>query len=127
MRRRWLVLLLISFLMGCNYYCYDIPAALIKPLGSRIDNVEVVVDNMYAVYSIPNIFLPMAGGLLIDKVGLYFSLTLFSSLCLTGQLLVAVGCSVGSIELMLLSRFIFGLGGESISVAQSALVRKQPT
>lgn len=33
MGRRWPVLFLISFLMGCNYYCYDNPAALYKPLG----------------------------------------------------------------------------------------------
>ena len=54
---------------------------------------------MYSVYSIPNVFLPMAGGVLVDKVGLYFSLNLFSSLILLGQLTFALGCSAHSLSI----------------------------
>ena len=35
MGRRWLVLVLCSFFMACNYYCYDNPAALYGPLRGR--------------------------------------------------------------------------------------------
>ena len=54
---------------------------------------------MYSVYSIPNVFLPMAGGGLVDKVGLYFSLNLFSSLILFGQIVFAFGCSASSLSI----------------------------
>jgi MFS family permease len=127
MLRRWPVLFLVSFLMGCNNYCYDNPAALYKPLGDSFatdPNFETMYDLLYSIYSVPNIFLPMAGGMLVDKIGLYFSLNLFSALIFVGQLVIAVGCSMGSLPTMLAGRFIFGLGGESISVAQSALVER---
>ena len=87
MCRRWLVLFLVSFLMACNYYCYDIPAALLKQLGDEFvydQNFEAMYDLLYSIYSVPNIFLPMVGGVLVDKVGLYFSLNLFSALILAG-------------------------------------------
>lgn len=127
MCRRWLVLFLVSFLMACNYYCYDIPAALLKQLGDEFvydQNFEAMYDLLYSIYSVPNIFLPMVGGVLVDKVGLYLSLNLFSALILAGQLVLSIGCSLHSLPLMLVGRFLFGLGGESISVAQSALVER---
>ena len=127
MRRRWLVLALTSLLMSCNYYCYDTPAALYKPLSNafwREPAFEYYFNLLYSVYSIPNIVLPLVGGLLVDKVGLYFSLNLFSAFILAGQAVFAAGCSIGSLQVMLLGRFLFGLGGESISVAQSALIER---
>eukprot|EP00900_Chrysochromulina_parva_P027597 jgi/Chrpa1/9471/Chrysochromulina_OHIO_Genome00018056-RA len=127
MGRRWLVLALTSFFMGCNYYCYDNPAALYRPLQNAYRNepkFEVYYDLLYSVYSIPNIVLPLFGGLLVDKAGLYISLNLFSALILVGQAVFATGCSLGSLPLMLVGRFLFGLGGESISVAQSALIER---
>ena len=36
--------------------------------------------------------------------------------------MTALGCQVHSLHTMLLGRAIFGLGGESISVAQSAMI-----
>ena len=36
-----------------------------------------------------------------------------------GQILTAVGAFVGSFPLMQFSRFVFGIGGESLSVAQN--------
>ena len=66
--------------------------------------------------------LPMAGGLLVDRAGVCFSLILFSCLILLGQTVTAFGCGIDSLHIMLLGRAIFGLGGESISVAQSAMI-----
>lgn len=41
-----------------------------------------------------------------------------------GQLLFTIGCSVKSIELMLLGRVLFGVGGETINIAQSCIIYK---
>ena len=51
-----------------------------------------------------------------------FSLLLFASLLLVGQLCFSLGDSIESLNLMLLGRALFGLGGESMAVAQSAVV-----
>ena len=122
---RWLVLLLLSLLMTGNYYCYDNPAALYTQLShlfSGVAHFDLYFDALYSVYSLPNIVLPLVGGVIVDRAGVVFSLNLFTCLCLTGQVVVASACAAGSFEGMLVGRAIFGLGGESLSVAQSAFV-----
>ena len=36
-------------------------------------NFEYTFDLMYSVYSLPNIVLPLFGGLLVDRVGVIFA------------------------------------------------------
>lgn len=58
-----------------DYYLFDIPAVLkieiinvISPLkGSTF--AEFSYSMFYSIYSIPNIILPMFGGILTDKFG----------------------------------------------------------
>ena len=131
MCERWLVLVHASFFMACNYYCYDIPAALYRPLGRAFwfeRNFEYYFDMLYSIYSVPNIILPLFGGLLIDKVGLYFSLKLFSALLLAGQMIFALGCTISSLPLMLVGRFVFGLGAAAHPLpVHSCPLRRSPS
>lgn len=126
--RRWLVLLLASLLLFCNYYCYDNPSALYANLAMQFAQTEQQFDfwfdGLYSIYSVPNVVLPVFGGLLTDHWGLYNSLNLFATLLLAGQVVFAAACSANSLPLMLLGRFIFGLGGECITVAQTALIER---
>ena len=39
---------------------------------------------LYAVYSLPNIVLPLFGGFFVDKIGIRIGLLLFSSLVAAG-------------------------------------------
>lgn len=85
---RWLMLSLTSMLMMGSYYCYDNPAALYKNLQDRFyfeDKFDYYFDLLYSVYSLPNIVLPMAGGLLVDRLGVNFALNLFACAILIGQ------------------------------------------
>mmetsp|Transcript_46972 Transcript_46972/g.152674 ORF Transcript_46972/g.152674 Transcript_46972/m.152674 type:complete len:588 (-) Transcript_46972:212-1975(-) len=125
LRVRWLVLALLSLLMSGNYYCYDNPAALYTPLARRFvtnRQFELYFDGFYSIYSLPNIVLPLIGGVIVDRWGFATSLCLFTSFCLAGQAAVAAACASGSLNGMLVGRAIFGLGGESLSVAQSAFI-----
>ena len=122
---RWLVLLLLSVLMIGNYYCYDNPAALYSMLAARFSSAEhfdFYFDGLYSVYSLPNIVLPLIGGMIVDRWGVAKSLCLFTLLILLGQAIFAAACSAGWLNGMLLGRTFFGLGGENLSVAQSAFV-----
>jgi len=124
---RWLVLLLLSLLMTGNYYCYDNPAALYSQLAqlfASTPHFDLWFDGLYSVYSLPNIVLPLIGGMIVDRAGVVFSLNLFTLLILCGQVVTAAACGAGSLRGMLLGRAIFGLGGESLSVAQSAFVTR---
>jgi len=49
-------------------------------------------------------------------------LIIFTVILTIGQLVFAIGGYKNSYEIMMLGRFIFGLGGESMTVSQSAIV-----
>lgn len=77
---------------------------------------------LYTIYSLPNLILPILGGMLLDSLGIRTGLILFCSVLFCGQALFTAGGSSGNYELMLAGRGIFGAGGESMSVAQSSIV-----
>ncbi|GMI27444.1 hypothetical protein TrCOL_g3605 [Triparma columacea] len=124
MRVRWLVLVLACAMMIGNYYCYDNPSALITQLKTTMGEASFARDYnlLYTVYSIPNMALPFFGGYFVDKLGAPFCLIIFGSLILSGQVLFAFGTSCTSWPLMWCGRILFGLGGENLTVAQSALL-----
>ena len=62
--------------MGCLflsglYYCMDNPAPLKHALLSEPYNLtERQWSALYSIYSLPNIILPLLGGIFIDKIGI---------------------------------------------------------
>lgn len=108
-----------------NPNSYDIPAALNVPLqkwmGSDYAAWQWQINVLYSVYSIPNIFLPLIGGLFIDRLGPTIMLFLFSFCVCAGQALFSLGVASKTFSLMVIGRTIFGLGGESLEVAQARL------
>lgn len=121
--RHWGVLLFACLLLFGNYYCYDIPASLNVPmkewLGSGYQEWQWQINLLYSVYSLPNVFLPVFGGILVDMLGLRIMLILFSTLCCFGQAVFSIGLAGKRFPAMVAGRLIFGLGGESLEVAQA--------
>lgn len=108
-----------------SYYCFDIPAALKSQIddytGNR-DDYEFYFNLMYTLYAAPNVILPFFGGYLVDRFGVTICLLIFSSLIATGQVIFAIGISAKSWPIIFLGRLVFGFGGESFTVANSALL-----
>jgi MFS family permease len=77
---------------------------------------------MYTVYSIPNVALPLFGGMFLDKIGIRVGLMLFTVTVLAGQCVFMMGGYAANYPLMLVGRVVFGMGGESMTVAQSTIV-----
>jgi len=103
-----------------NYFCYDNPATLsiflTDPNGKyNLTNAQVAL--FYSIYSLPNMVLPLFGGVMIDKIGIKLSLMIFTTIVTIGQMVFAIGGSSDSFALMMVGRFIFGLGGECMTVA----------
>jgi len=131
---KWRVLVVACFLTFGSYYIYDFPGSLGTGKKGTIqkwfqDNGKSFnqEDNqaLYSVYSWPNTVLAIFGGLLIDKyLGLRRAMLLFTSLIFVGSALFYIGVIVVNYPLMLFARVVFGLGGESLSVAQSAFVAR---
>ncbi|KAL3776343.1 LOW QUALITY PROTEIN: hypothetical protein ACHAWO_002461 [Cyclotella atomus] len=121
-RTRWLVLILCCLLMSSNYYAYDIPSALHQQIQTYMPQssiFETKFNLLYTAYSIPNTILPLFGGNVVDRYGAPKCQTLFAVIIFSGSFILSVGVSSQSWQLMYFGRFVFGLGAESLSVAQS--------
>ena len=90
-------------------------------MGHDYETWQYEINLMYSVYSFPNMFLPLLGGILIDKLNPVWVLIGFSLTVCLGQTLFALGVSSKYFALMLVGRILFGIGGESISVAQASI------
>ncbi|KAM3874916.1 lysosomal dipeptide transporter MFSD1 isoform 2-T2 [Diretmus argenteus] len=75
---------------------------------------------LYAWYSWPNVILCFLGGFLLDRVfGIRLGTVIFSLFVCVGQIIFATGALVDHFWLMEVGRFVFGIGGESLAVAQN--------
>ncbi|KNE73343.1 hypothetical protein AMAG_17495 [Allomyces macrogynus ATCC 38327] len=122
---RWFALLLCCFLLFGNYYAYDNPAALSvqlhEYLGIPYETFAYYLNLFYAVYSLPNVFLTLVSGMLMDKFGVHRVLLLLSACVCFGQFVFTLGVEAKSLPVMLVGRIFFGIGGESVGVAQASI------
>jgi MFS family permease len=116
---RWLVLVLISLAMFGNYYIYDSISPLADVLKEQLGFSDANIGLLNAIYSIPNVFMVLIGGMVIDRIGVKKSTLVFSLLCLLGA---AVTVASGTLEVMAAGRLIFGLGAESLIVAVTTAI-----
>lgn len=111
--------------MTGSYYTYDIPAALHQQLGDYMppsSNYETHFNLLYTVYSVPNVVLPLFGGTFVDRHGAPLCLTVFALITFVGATVLSIGVANQSWKVMYLGRFVFGLGMESLCVAQSTIL-----
>ncbi|RKP22162.1 MFS general substrate transporter [Rozella allomycis CSF55] len=123
---QWIILFFSCFIVFGSYYCYDIPASLNKPIhkymNTTYDEHQYQLNLLYSVYSFPNTILPLIGGILVDKYGTTTTLIVFGILVVFGHFIFSIGLTLKSFPTMLLGRFVFGLGGETLEVSQTSIV-----
>ena len=118
---RWAVLIIISLAMCGNYYVYDAISPLADVLKTQLGLSDDNIGLLNAIYSIPNIFMVLIGGLIIDRIGTRWATLLFGALCTLGAILTA---ATGIFAVMVAGRLVFGLGAESLIVAVTAALAK---
>jgi MFS family permease len=118
---RWTVLVLISLAMFGNYYVYDCISPLADVLKAQLNFSDSDIGLLQAIYSIPNVFMVLIGGFIIDRIGTKKSTFLFGLLCFLGAVVTA---SSSSLTFMAAGRLIFGLGAESLIVAVTTAIAK---
>lgn len=117
---RYLVLIFICGMGFGSYFAYDSPAALEQDIEREMDVSTAQFASLYSWYSWPNVILCFFGGFLIDRVfGVRWGAIIFSTIILIGQLILSFGAFVNAFWLMDVGRFVFGIGGESLAVAQN--------
>ena len=118
---RWIVLVFISMAMFGNYYIYDSISPLADLLSKQLGFSDSDIGLLNGIYSLPNIFMVLIGGIIIDRLGTRKSTLIFAVLCLIGAAFTAFR---GDLTFMATGRLIFGLGAESMIVAITTVLAR---
>jgi MFS family permease len=103
-----------SLAMIGNYYIYDSIGPVAELLSRQLGWSDTQIGTLNAIYSFPNIFMVLIGGVLVDRFSAR-SVTLVTSLvCFLGAVLTALG---SEFPVMVAGRLLFGLGAETMIVA----------
>ena len=103
-----------ALLMLGNYYVYDSIGPVADLLERQLGYSQTQIGTLNAVYSLPNIFLVLVGGVLTDRLGARRVVFWATLLCLVGAVLTALG---SFFPVMVLGRLLFGIGAETMIVA----------
>ena len=118
---RWMVLIFISLAMFGNYYVYDCIAPVADLLAKQLGFSNSNIGLLQAIYSIPNVFMVLIGGYVVDRIGTRKAIFIFGTLCFAGSVVTVLS---GTLAVMATGRLIFGLGAESLIVAVTTAVAK---
>ncbi|MRT93487.1 MFS transporter [Ancylomarina sp. 16SWW S1-10-2] len=143
---RWVMLLMVGFVLAANYYFYDALSPLKTIFEKEFGFTSTHYGLFVSVYSLSNVFLCMAvvGGIVLDKLGIRRTGFMFVSFMAFGALVTAYGASdiysnggwgygfmssflpnySPQLKMMLLGRFLFGLGAETSIVVISKIIVK---
>jgi MFS family permease len=118
---RWSALLAMSVAMYGSYYAFDAIGPLAPLLSRQLHFSDSQIGLLQASYSLPNVFILLAAGLIIDRFGAKNSLLFFSALVFGG---LVVGALSPRIEVMALGRLILGIGAESFAMATHVAIAR---
>jgi len=108
------MLALLSGVIAGNYYAYDSIAPVADLLRTERGLSQTQIGLLNAIFSLPNIFLALAGGILIDRHGPARVSLWTAALCCVGTVCTAIGAPFG---LMVFGRLLFGVGEETLLIA----------
>jgi len=97
-----------------NYYVYDAVGPVAELLHSQLHFSDTQIGTLNAIYSLPNIFLVMVGGVLVDRFTARVMVLVTTVICLFGAILTALGTHF---PVMAAGRLLFGIGAETLVVA----------
>ena len=97
-----------------NYYVYDSIGPVAELLSRQLGFTDTQIGSLNAIYSLPNVFMVLVGGVLVDRFSARVVTLGTSAVCLLGAVLSALG---GEFTVMVIGRLLFGLGAETFIVA----------
>jgi len=118
---RWFVLIVISLAMFGNYYVYDSVAPIADMLKDALGFTDENIGQLYSVYSVAAVIVLLIGGVIIDRFGTARSTILFGAICTVAAVTMAM---TDDLKVMLVSRFLLGIGSEPLIVAITTALAK---
>lgn len=116
---KWWLLVFASVAIFGNYYVYDAIAPLADQLSRELGFTDTQIGSLNSIYSLPNIFLVLVGGLLVDRFGAGRVAFSTSVLCFAGAVISA---STGDFVTMAAGRLLYGIGSETFLVALTVAI-----
>ncbi len=118
---RFVVLTFASLMAFGSYFAYDSVGAIETTLIQVFHTNRAAIGTMYTMYSVAAVFAVLAGGFLIDRAGVRLASLIFSCFIVAGAAMVAWA---PDLPLLYAGRVLFGIGSESMIVAQSAIIAR---
>ncbi|OAD46998.1 Major facilitator superfamily domain-containing protein 1, partial [Eufriesea mexicana] len=113
-------LALMCFLGFGPYFCFDNPAALQDNFKTDLHMSTTKFILLYSIYSWPTVIFCFISGFLLDSVfGIRLGTSIYMGITLIGQIIFATGALIDTFWMMMLGRFVLGIGAESLAVAQN--------
>eukprot|EP01012_Entosiphon_sulcatum_P060292 TRINITY_DN8517_c0_g1_i1.p1 TRINITY_DN8517_c0_g1~~TRINITY_DN8517_c0_g1_i1.p1 ORF type:complete len:653 (-),score=115.71 TRINITY_DN8517_c0_g1_i1:40-1956(-) len=110
--------LLLSCLINIGpYFTFDSLGIVQLDVQREYDISSVTFGLLFSVYSFPNIVLPFASGVILDRYGIRRCALGASIIALIGAVLVALSSRALSFPLMMIGRMVYGIGAEMTYVA----------
>jgi MFS family permease len=122
---RWIVLLSCSVAMFGNYYVFDALYPVTPLLEKAFGFTGAQVGLLDTAYNVAALLTLIAGGVLIDRIGVAASAVLFGTIGAAGAVAIAVLPAVlhgAPWAGMMLGRFLLGVGSELFIVAVTTVV-----
>lgn len=113
--------LLVISLIAASSQTYDWPGAIEPFLRRTLNITGEQLAALYSAYHAPNVVVVILGGIVIDLIGPDSASVGFTAIILLSAIVLASKLSLGT---LLVSRVLLGIGGESVQVAQLALLNR---
>lgn len=121
MKRRTKLLIISSLILFSFYYTYDLPSGMNKKLVFNDKKFTAFrLITLYSAYAFPNIFVPLI--FLQLKINEPLFIKILSFLVLFGQSIFTIGIFLENFYVMLIGRFVFGLGCESFGIIINKII-----
>jgi MFS family permease len=126
---KWAVLLLSCLVTLGSYYSFDFPSVLHNQLRRHFQfqdegKFEFYFSLLYSLYSMPNMVIPIFGGILCDLLGNNRVMVGCATLVMIGNVLLLIACWRVDLFTLEAGRFIFGLGAETLQVCANTIIAK---
>jgi MFS family permease len=109
-----LMFVAVGMVMLGNYYGYDSIAPVAEQLAQQLHFSDTQIGTLNAIYSLPNIFITVLGGVLVDRFSARRMMVVTTAICLVGAVVTALGALF---PVMAFGRLLFGIGSETLCVA----------
>uniref|UniRef100_D8PPV1 Lysosomal dipeptide transporter MFSD1 n=1 Tax=Schizophyllum commune (strain H4-8 / FGSC 9210) TaxID=578458 RepID=D8PPV1_SCHCM len=110
-----------SLSVGSHYASYvlgPLKSRLARELGASHTEFSL----LFSAYSLNSTWTSLVGGALASKIGTTATSIIATGIILVGQLILLLGHTIGSIRLMALGMFIFGIAVSPLAVVQETII-----